>query len=380
MKKIIPFLLFLIIICIGCGSSNVIFDEDDLNQIVDSIQHKTDTTNHKTDSTSNPTDTTKTSTDSTKTNTDTIPPADSNTYQNPIIKTSLPDPTIIKVGKTFYLYATEDIRNTPIYKSDNLIDWEYVGTAFTDKTRPSIVAGGGIWAPDINYINGKYVLYYSQSVWGGEWTCGVGIAVSNKPEGPFKDLGKLFNSKDIDVQNSIDPFYYEENGHKYLFWGSLRGIYGIELSSDGLSLKEGTEKQKIAGSSIEGTYIYKHNNFYYLFASHGSCCNGASSTYKVVVGRSENLFGPYITKTGRTMLGGSYDVILKGNDFVAGPGHNAEFIHDKNGDDWIIYHGFLKADPSAGRQVFMDKIIWDDGWPSIKNDSPSESSDRPVLK
>ena len=80
------------------------------------------------------------------------------------------------------------------------------------------------------------------------------------------------------------------------------------------------------------------------------------------------------------MLGGSYDVILKGNDFVAGPGHNAEFIHDKNGDDWIIYHGFLKADPSAGRQVFMDKIIWDDGWPSIKNDSPSESSDRPVLK
>ena len=54
-----------------------------------------------------------------------------------------------------------------------------------------------------------------------------------QPGRSFTDKGKLFISNEIGVQNSIDPFYIEEDGHKYLFWGSFRGIYGIELSDDG---------------------------------------------------------------------------------------------------------------------------------------------------
>ena len=181
---------------------------------------------------------------------------ESNTYKNPVINYSLPDPTVIKANDGFfYLYATEDIRNTPIYRSQDLVNWKFVGTAFTDATRPTFEPKGGLWAPDINSINGKYVLYYSMSVWGGEWTCGIGVATSDKPEGPFTDHGKLFRSNEIDVQNSIDPFYIEENAKKYLFWGSFRGIYAIELSDDGLSVKPGAEKQRIAGTAYEGTYI-----------------------------------------------------------------------------------------------------------------------------
>jgi len=87
-------------------------------------------------------------------------PTDKDRYQNPVIHRSLPDPTVIKANDGyFYLYATEDIRNIPIYRSPNLIDWEFMGTAFTDQTRPTFVSRGGLWAPDINYINGKYVLY-----------------------------------------------------------------------------------------------------------------------------------------------------------------------------------------------------------------------------
>ncbi|RRN77915.1 arabinan endo-1,5-alpha-L-arabinosidase, partial [Pseudoxanthomonas sp. SGD-10] len=83
-------------------------------------------------------------------------------YANPVVNKSLPDPTIIKASDGyFYLYATEDTRNVPIYKSKDLVAWEFVGTAFTNDTRPSFEPNGGIWAPDINYINGKYVLYYS---------------------------------------------------------------------------------------------------------------------------------------------------------------------------------------------------------------------------
>src|SRR5690606_7218816 len=84
------------------------------------------------------------------------------TYYNPIIQASLPDPTIVQAKDgNFYLYATEDTRNVPIYRSADLVSWQFVGTAFTDNTRPTFEPNGGIWAPDINYINGKYVLYYS---------------------------------------------------------------------------------------------------------------------------------------------------------------------------------------------------------------------------
>ena len=152
-------------------------------------------------------------------------------YRNPVINYSLPDPTVIKANDGyFYLYATEDIRNTPIHRSRNLVDWEEIGTAFTNETRPTFEPKGGLWAPDINYIGGRYVLYYSMSVWGGEWTCGIGVATADKPEGPFTDHGALFRSNTIQVQNSIDPFYIEEGGKKYLFWGSFHGIYGIYVN------------------------------------------------------------------------------------------------------------------------------------------------------
>jgi len=301
-------------------------------------------------------------------------------YRNPIIPTSLPDPSVIKAPDGYYyLYATENIRHLPIYRSKNLIDWEFVTTAFTRESRPKWNPKGNLWAPDINYINGKYVLYYAKSEWGGEWTCGIGVATADKPEGPFTDHGALFISKDIGVQNSIDGFYIEDGGHKYLFWGSFRGIYGIELSDDGLSIKPGAEKRQVAGTFMEGTYIHKHGRYYYLIGSAGTCCEGEKSTYRVTVGRSENLFGPYVDKRGRELMENHYEVILHGSDDVVGPGHNAEFITDERGQDWMIYHGFSRKDPGAGRLVYMDRVEWVDGWPHIAHDEPSTVSERPVV-
>ena len=150
---------------------------------------------------------------------------DDSLYRNPVVNYSLPDPSVIK-GEDgyYYLYATEDIHNLPIHRSKDLVNWEFVGTAFSKETRPNFVKKAGIWAPDINKIGDHYVMYYSMSVWGGEWTCGIGCAVADKPAGPFRDLGKLFISSEINVQNSIDPFYIEDKGNKYLFWGSFREI------------------------------------------------------------------------------------------------------------------------------------------------------------
>jgi len=302
-----------------------------------------------------------------------------NVYYNPVINYSLPDPSIIK-GEDgyYYLYATEDIRNLPIHRSKDLVEWEYVGTAFIKSTRPNFEPKGGLWAPDINKIGDKYVLYYSMSVWGGEWTCGIGCATADKPEGPFKDHGKMFRSNEINVQNSIDPFYMEDGGKKYLFWGSFRGIYGIELSDDGLSIKKGAKLRQVAGTAYEGTYIHKKDGYYYFFASIGTCCEGLKSTYTTVVGRSKKLFGPYVDKSGKKMLDNHHEVLIHKNDAFVGTGHNSEIVTDKAGNDWMFYHAVSTKNP-GGRVLMMDKVNWKDGWPSVTGNSPSIEAERPEM-
>ena len=300
-----------------------------------------------------------------------IKAVEQHTYSNPVCATSLPDPTLIKAPEGyFYLYATENIRNTPIFKSSDLVSWNFIGTAFSDQTRPSFVENGGIWAPDINLIDGKYILYYSMSVWGGEWTCGIGLAVSDNPEGPFTDHGKLFLSNEINVQNSIDPFFIEDGSRKYLFWGSFHGIYATGLSEDGLTLRQPDEKILVAGTAYEGSYILKRKGFYYLFASTGTCCEGINSTYTTVVGRSENLLGPYLNKEGKNMLENYHEVLIHGNDRFVGTGHNSEIIEDDQGKTWILYHAVDKTNPK-GRLLMLDEIQWDDGWPFVEGNTPS---------
>lgn len=301
------------------------------------------------------------------------------TYKNPVIDYSLPDPTIIKANDGyFYVYATENIRNLPIHRSKNLVDWEEVGTAFTDQTRPTFEPKGALWAPDINYIGGQYVLYYSMSVWGGEWTCGIGVATAEKPEGPFTDRGMMFRSNSIGVQNSIDPFYIEDDGKKYLFWGSFRGIYGIELSNDGLSIKESAEKKQVAGTAYEGTYIHKQGGYYYMFASIGSCCEGLKSTYTTVVGRSKNLFGPYVDKKGQPMMENHHEILIRANEAFVGTGHNSEIVTDKAGNEWMLYHAVSKANPT-GRVLMMDQVKWVNDWPEVTGSTPSLEAPAPVF-
>ena len=312
-------------------------------------------------------------------------------YSNPVSNNNLPDPSVIKADDGyFYLYATESVRNVPIMRSQDLTSWELVVTCFTDDTRPAWVIGGGIWATDIQRINGKYVLYYAMSIWGGEWNCGIGVAVADKPEGPFtnagpylgtSNAGMLFRSIDIGVQNSIDPCYVEDEGKKYIIWGSHKGIYIVELAGDGMSVREGASAQHIAGKpndiGFEGAQVHRRGEYYYLFASWGTCCDGANSTYKTVVGRSKSIFGPYLTRDSKSMSDNYYEVVIQGNERFVGVGHSSALITDNAGNDWILYHGYIRSDPGKGRVLFLDKIIWDDNWPTVANGTPSSVSPIP---
>lgn len=311
-------------------------------------------------------------------------------YHNPVIRIAAPDPTAIRLADgTYYLYATEDIRNLPIFKSKNMVDWEEVGTAFTDATRPDFVDNNpegkhaALWAPDIQYIKGKYVLTYSLAEWGNHWISTIGYAVADKPEGPFTPKGKIFNSRDVNVENSIDQFLYEEDGKYYVLWGSFFGIYIMELDiTDDVTITPKLEtKRQIAGNAYEGINLWKRDGYYYLFGSIGSCCEGEKSTYTTVVGRSESLFGPYVDKSGGKMLENKHEVVLHKDSAFVGTGHNALLQLDDEGNTWMLYHAFELSNLGAQRQVLLDRVLWDEaGWPYVENHQPSHSALVPVIK
>lgn len=271
------------------------------------------------------------------------------TYTNPVITfSSAADPTVIRTEDGFYLYATQtDKYWVPIYFSKDLVNWEFKRTAFRNATKPQIPGGGAFWAPEIRHINGKYVLYFSWAKWGDGDASYTAVATSDSPLGDFVNSKELLTKEDFG-SNCIDQFYYEEDNKKYMFVGSFNGIYVTELTDDGLSVKRNengtpTLKKQVCGKAFEGTNIYKKNGYYYLFASINNCCDGERSRYKVVVGRSQDLLGPYLDKSGKDMINNAWELVLEGDgQKFFGPGHNSIIVQDDAGTDWMIYHSYVK--------------------------------------
>jgi len=187
-------------------------------------------------------------------------------------------------------------------------------------------------------------------------------------------------SKEIGVDNSIDPFFIKNKGKPYLIWGSFHGIYGVELSKDGLHVKG--NKFQIGGNDYEGSFIYKRGHYYYYFGSTGSCCAGEKSTYEVKVARSSTFKGPYVNKQGKTLLENGGTLLLEKNpdlEGFIGPGHNGDLITDKAGLTWMVYHAFVRKEP-VRRVMLLDKIDWIDGWPVIDKAQPTfKPHDCPVF-
>lgn len=313
------------------------------------------------------------------------------TYTNPVITfSSAADPTVIRTDEGFYLYATQTNSYwIPIYFSKDLVNWEFKRSAFRNATRPKpdvLPDGGAFWAPEIRYINGKYVLYFSWAKWGDGSKSYTAVATSDSPVGDFLNAKPLLITNDFG-SNCIDQFYYEEDGKKYMFVGSFNGIYVTELTDDGLSVKRGADgkpvlKKQVCGRAFEGTNIYKKGKYYYLFASINNCCDGIDSRYKVVVGRSENLLGPYVNREGKDMMSNSWTLVLEGDgETFFGPGHNSIIIPDDAGTDWMIYHSYVKENGAVGGRLGMlDRIVWSaDGWPTIKKCVPSKGDLLPVF-
>jgi arabinan endo-1,5-alpha-L-arabinosidase len=320
--------------------------------------------------------------------------AKTNSYDNPLLPTipgdgvveSCADPSVIRAEDGFwYAYCTTDPLNdedrnaagefnfhiVPILRSEDLVNWTYVGDAMTE--RPAWVTGG-VWAPNIEFFNGLYYLYFGASDT-ADGTSAIGVATSESPTGPFEDKGIVVEA-DPGGRWIFDPDVIEVGGQKYIFYGSyFGGIWARTLSADGLRSDPSSQTMITIDNRYEGPHVVYKDGYFYLFVSATDCCRGPLTGYSVFVGRSTNVLGPYVDREGVSLLdarvGGTPFLSMNGNAFV-GPGHNF-LIQDFDGQWWTFYHAVNRFDPyfegAVGftkRPLMLDPVDWVNGWPTVR--------------
>jgi arabinan endo-1,5-alpha-L-arabinosidase len=307
-----------------------------------------------------------------------------------VVQPFVHDPVIIQQGAAYYMFNTgPGITN---WRSTDLVHWSSVDPVFPEipqwmhDTVPGFT--GHLWAPDISYHDGWYYLYYSVSAFGKNTSC-IGLAMNRTldPEDPnyrWEDRGIILQSHPgLHNWNAIDPNVIEDSdGTPYLSFGSFwDGLFLIQLSQDRMSLAvpedqailiatrvpvqgkrpEAGFSEQAGVNAIEAPFIWKRGEYFYLFASFDYCCRGSESDYKVVVGRSRSLVGPYLDGTGKSMLAGGGTLFIQGGGRWHGAGHNAIFLAD--GQEYVVYHAYDSKDHASRARLMLEPLTWD--WPVI---------------
>lgn len=284
------------------------------------------------------------------------------------------DPVVIKQDGSYVLFFTGP--GLPMRRSEDLVHWETAGQVFSelpDWAREEVPGVEFPWAPDISFYNDRYHLYYSLSTFGSQRSV-IGLATNETldPERSnyeWTDRGKVVESRPGAVDyNAIDPnVAFDEDGEPWLAWGSYWG--GIKMRKldpeTGLPSDTDTTLYSLAArpieDAIEAPYIVRHEGYYYLFVSWDRCCNGAQSTYKIVVGRSEDITGPYVDRSGTPMMEGGGTMVLASHGRIRGPGHNAVLSEE---DRHYLVHHFYDAQEGGVSKLQIRSLVWGkEGWP-----------------
>ncbi|MGA2184109.1 MAG: family 43 glycosylhydrolase [Bryobacteraceae bacterium] len=281
------------------------------------------------------------------------------------------DPSMIRTpAGTYYLFGTH--QGLLMQSSPDRIHFTAAGQAFSAIPAWTAVYSPAhdLWAPDISWHNGKYWLYYAASGFGSNVSA-IGLATSSTAApGSFEDQGMVISSDTRSPYNAIDPgLVVDTAGGWWLSFGSWSdGINMIQI--DPATGKQASWNNNIyllaqrpADPAIEGSYVYVHDGYYYLFASFDVCCNGVNSTYHIAAGRSTNVSGPYFDKGGMAMSLGGGTILLGSHGRFIGPGGQV-MMHDADGD-LLVYHyydSYANGAPTLG----ISRIGWDpEGWPYL---------------
>ena len=253
-----------------------------------------------------------------------------------------------------------------------------------------------VWAPDVIKWHDRWWLAYSCSTFGRNGSAIGLLSTRSLAFGLWDDMGCIVTSREgRDNWNAIDPnFVIDDQDNPWLVWGSFwDGIQLVRLDTT-MHIAQGEQPRTIARrynltdpdgkkalstnpnppknptsdfagpNAIEAPFIFKHNDYYYLFVSWDYCCQGSKSNYRVAVGRSKTIDGPYLDPDGIDMRDGGGKLFLEGDkkNFEAA-GHCAAYHMD--GEDIFICHGYSVA--HNGASILIQRpISWTkDGWPTL---------------
>ena len=310
------------------------------------------------------------------------------------------DPSVIKGDDgRWYVFSTDasagDVHRCGIQVrvSDDLVNWEYLGTAFDDyetACAEEIAAAGldpskhqGLWAPEVVRAGNEWRLYYSASTFGSSRSA-IGMAVSDSITGPWTDKGIVIRSdaNAVSKPNAIDPcLFTDPSGKQYMTWGSFfGGIWLTELDGEGFATGDPVRIAGFRGCRAEGSYLIwlPETEYYYLFLSYGSL----SDDYNIRVGRSRTVEGPYLDANGRNLadlvrenedrigvklMGGFHLRHDPGTGFSKGikaPGHCSVAV---DGDRlWLCHHTRTQSLPGYWFAMQIRPMVLSrDGWPLV---------------
>ncbi|MGI8867850.1 MAG: family 43 glycosylhydrolase [Mycobacteriales bacterium] len=329
------------------------------------------------------------------------------TYRNAVTdgySIDFPDPTVMR-GKDGYWYAyvtggpydeTGAGDSSKMARSADLIHWQKLGPIFSTSNFPSWAdPTTGFWAPDIRYLDGRYVMYFvapNTTASPAGFDAGIGVATAPTPAGPWKDSGQPLVPPRKNAAGGyttvLDPAEFtDSDGQKYLYYGGFdSGDFVLKLSADGLSLADSAPGKQVASTRFEGPYVVKHGGYYWLMASSANCCAGPVTGYTVFAGRSTHPTGPFVDDHGVPMLasrsGGTIVVAPNGSRWI-GTGHNA-MVTDDAGQTWLAYHAIDRNHPyldgSPGftmRPMLLDRLDWINGWPTVRGGAWASDDTQP---
>ena len=255
-----------------------------------------------------------------------------------------------------------------------------------------------LWAPDVSFFGGLWHLYYAGSSFGSNNSV-IGLATTptldpRSPRYHWTDDGQVFRSAVADDYNAIDPsLATAADGGKWLVFGSFfSGIKLFQLDAATGKPAASPTIYSLRGQPFpdaeEGAGITYHDGYYYLFVSVDNCCRGISSTYRIQVGRSTTITGPYLDAAGTDMMN-SGGMEVQGTDEgmigpagircspAAGPAYLVYHYYDAfdNGDAWVqvrplIWRRWLAgdrraADPGARQPHPAALIRRSPWWPPV---------------
>ena len=267
---------------------------------------------------------------------------------NPLFAGWYADPEMHIFEGRFYLYPTfsapyEEQTFFEAFSSDDLTDWRSEGRIL-DFAEVPWSTNRAAWAPSVIERDGRYFLYFSA----GDGA-GIGVAVSDKPGGPFRDaLGVPliadyhFGGQPIDAHAFLD-----DDGQAYLYYGGWKHAIVVRLNRDMISVAEPFVEVTPA-NYVEGPFMLKRQGVYYYMWSEGGW---GDSSYAVAWARADSPFGPFVRE----------GVVLRGDGVVGnGAGHHS-VVNLPDTDDWyIVYHRRPITETNAHRRVVcIDRMRFD---------------------